>query len=109
MEVNISGHHVVLTDAIKAHVEKRVKRIERHFDHISRIDIVLEVEEKYDHKAEATAHGLNTPIFAESHDEDMYKAIDSLVDKLDRQIIKYKEKLTDHHPHHGGMRKTRGR
>ncbi|HBC56160.1 MAG TPA: hypothetical protein DCZ03_03270 [Gammaproteobacteria bacterium] len=96
MQLNISGHHVDVTDALRDYVENKFERLQRHFDHINNVHVVLSVE-KLVQKAESTMHLNGTEIFANAESSDMYAAIDALVDKLDRQIKKYKEKITDHH------------
>ncbi len=96
MQVNLSGHHIELTDSLRNYVESKCERMERHFDHVTKIEVVLEVV-KQRKKAEANIHVAGADLHAEAVNEDMYAAIDALVDKLDRQIIKHKEKLKDHH------------
>ena len=94
MQLNVTGHHVDLTDALHAYVEEKIGRLERHFEHITNIHVVLTVD-NVRHHAEATAHIKGGEIFAEAQADDLYAAIDALVDKLDRQIIKHKEKVLD--------------
>ncbi|PID43939.1 MAG: ribosomal subunit interface protein [Gammaproteobacteria bacterium] len=94
MQLNISGHHVDLTDALKEYVSNKIKRLERHFDNISNVQVTLSVE-KQRQIAEATMYLSGTDIHATSENEDMYAAIDALSDKLDRQILKHKEKNVD--------------
>lgn len=94
MQLNISGHHVELTPALKDYVSEKLNRLERHFDHISNCQVTLEVD-KVRQIAEATLHVVGGEIHAKAEDEDMYAAIDGLVDKLDRQILKHKEKSVD--------------
>ncbi|MES1926085.1 ribosome-associated translation inhibitor RaiA [Salinisphaera sp. T31B1] len=96
MNLNISGHHVDMTEALREYVATKMDRIERHFDHVIDAEVVLEVE-KLRHKAEATMQVRGATLHAESTQEDMYAAIDSMVDKLDRQTLKHKEKAKDHH------------
>ena len=94
MQLNISGHHVDLTPALKEYVHEKFERLERHFDHISNCQVTLEVE-KQRQMAEATMHVIGGEIHAKAENSDMYAAIDALVDKLDRQILKHKEKTVD--------------
>ncbi|WP_417501081.1 ribosome hibernation promoting factor [Marinobacter sp.] len=94
MQLNISGHHVELTPALKDYVAEKFERLERHFDHISNCQVTLEVD-KVRQIADATLHVVGGEIHAKAESEDMYAAIDGLVDKLDRQIIKHKEKNVD--------------
>jgi putative sigma-54 modulation protein len=96
MQINISGHHIELTDALKGYVSDKLNRLARHFDHITSTQVTLSVE-KSRQKAEATVRFSGGEIFADSIDQDMYAAIDLLVDKLDRQILRHKEKVKDHH------------
>ncbi len=95
MQVNLTGHHVDLTDALRAYVDEKIARLERHFDHVTNVHVILSVE-KLNQKAEATVHIAGADVFADSVHQDMYAAIDALVDKLDRQVIRHKEKLKSH-------------
>ena len=95
MQVNLSGHHVEITDSMRAYVNEKIERLERHFDQALDIHVVLTVE-KMRHRAEATLHVSGGNLHADDVQEDMYAAIDGLVDKLDRQGIKHKEKLKSH-------------
>ncbi len=96
MRINITGHHLKITTALRDYVEKKFARLTRHFDHVINVHVVLTVE-KLTHKAEASLQVSGSKIFANSDNDGMYAAVDSLVDKLDRQIVKHKEKLKDHH------------
>lgn len=95
MQVSITGRHLEVTDSLKAHVEDKISKLKRHFDHVVDVHVILGVE-KMDQKAEATVQVSGATLFAEDHQEDMYVAIDNMVDKLDRQIIKHKEKISAH-------------
>jgi putative sigma-54 modulation protein len=95
MQVNLSGHHVEITDSMRNYVNEKIEKLDRHFDQALDIHIVLTVE-KLRHKAEATLHVSGINLHADDVQEDMYSAIDGLVDKLDRQGKKYKEKLKSH-------------
>lgn len=95
MQINLTGHHVEITDSLRNYVDTKFTKLERHFDHISNVHVILNVE-KLNQKAEATMHLSGAEVFASSEDTDMYAAIDSMVDKLDRQVIKHKEKLKKH-------------
>ena len=90
MQINLTGHHVEITDSLRNYVDTKFSKLERHFDHISNVHVILNVE-KLNQKAEATVHLSGAEVFASSEDSDMYAAIDSMVDKLDRQVIKHKE------------------
>jgi putative sigma-54 modulation protein len=85
-----------MTDALRNYVSSKLERVERHFDHVIDAEVVLEVS-KLLRKAEATVHLSGRTVHAEAEHEDMYAAIDAMVDKLDRQTRKFKEKITDHH------------
>lgn len=96
MQLNLSGHHVNISPALRNYVTTKLRRLERHYDHVTNAHVVLTVE-KLTKKAEATVHVSGGQLFADSKKDDMYAAIDGLVDKLDRQIKRHKEKVTDHH------------
>lgn len=91
MQINISGHHFDLTPAVKDHVSHKFSRLSRHNDKITSTNVILTLD-KLIHKVEATIHISGKDLFANSEAEDLYIAIDLLTDKLDRQLIKYKEK-----------------
>lgn len=95
MNLNISGHHVDMTDALHRYVASKMERIERHFDHVLDTEVVLEVK-KLRHTAGVTMQLRGTKLHAEATEENMYAAIDCMTDKLDRQILRYKEKVSDH-------------
>ena len=95
MQITVSGHHVEVTEPMREYVLSKFERLQRHFDQITNIDVTLIVE-KLVQKAEATVHVSGADIFATANSEDMYAAIDSLSDKLDRQLIKHKEKVRKH-------------
>jgi len=105
MQVTITGHHLEITDALRDYINNKFERLERHFEQVTNIDVILSVE-KLAQKAEATIPVNGNKIFANAEDQDMYAAIDALVDKLDRQIIKRKEKVTDHHRDEGSIKKS---
>ncbi len=100
MQINLSGQHVDVSPALKDYVHNKFERLERHFDHVSNVNVVLTVE-KLRQKAEATVHAAGASLFAEAVNEDMYAAIDALTDKLNRQVTKHKEKLKNHHRNNG--------
>jgi len=91
MQAIISGHHVEVTPALREFINSKLEKLERHFDQISSIKVVLHVE-KLRQKADATIHIAGADVVANAEHDDMYAAIDLLTDKLDRQIIKHKEK-----------------
>ena len=92
MQINITGHQVELTESLKDYVVNRFNKLERHFDHIRNVQVTLSIQKQHQ-IAEATLHISGADIHANSSDEYMYASIDALVDKLDRQILKHKEKL----------------
>ena len=91
MNMNVSGHHLEVTPAIRTYVSAKFERVKRHFDHVIDAHVILSVE-KLLQKAEVTLHVRGKEIHAECINADLYAAIDLLVDKLDRQVIKYKDK-----------------
>ncbi len=95
MQVSITGHHVEVTEALKAYVEEKIGKVKRHFDNVVDVHVILTVE-KLQQKAEATVQLSGAKLYADDTQEDMYAAIDFMVDKLDRQIVKHKEKLQNH-------------
>ncbi|MDE1923577.1 MAG: ribosome-associated translation inhibitor RaiA [Gammaproteobacteria bacterium] len=97
MQLDLSGHHVEITPALRGYVQKKFERISRHFEQLIDVHCVLTIE-KLRHKAEATLMLRGNKIFAEATEGDMYAAIDALTDKLDRSVKKHKEKSGDHHP-----------
>lgn len=99
MQINISGHHLDVTDALRDYVNEKFDRLERHFDHITSIQVILSPEPKT-HKAESKIHLAGGEVFATAEAGDMYAAIDMLTDKLDRQILKHKEKAVSRQQGH---------
>lgn len=104
MNLNITGHHMEVTPAIHDYVNAKLDRVIRHFDNVTSAHVILSVD-KLNHKAEVTLHVKGKDIFADSIESDLYAAIDTLADKLDRQVVKYKEKNSSH-AHEGHKRKT---
>lgn len=92
MQINLTGHHVDITEPLRDYVNQKFDRLERHFDNMTNAHVVLTIE-KLQQIAEAKINLSGGEIFATAQHEDMYAAIDALVDKLDRQVIKHKEKL----------------
>ncbi len=95
MQLNLTGHHMDLTDALRNYVNEKLGRLERYFDKVGNVHVVLSVE-KNRQRAEATMHVNGADLFANSEGDDMYAAIDALSDKLHRQLKKHKEKLSSH-------------
>ena len=94
MQISVSGHHVDVTDSLRNYVETKLDRLERHYDQITNMKVILSVE-KQRQKAESTIRISGGEVYADAESEDLYAAIDMLADKLDRQLIKQKEKVKD--------------
>ncbi len=103
MQINLSGHHVEITEPLREYVTSKLSKLERHFDHVTNAHVVLTVEKQVQ-KAEASVHVSGGVLFADATGQDMYAAIDAMTDKLDRQIRRHKEKLTDHRRSEGGLK-----
>lgn len=101
MNLTISGHHLEITPALRSYVAEKLDRITRHFDQVVDIKVLLTVdkikEKDQRQKAECNIHVKGKDIFAESSHADLYAAVDELADKLDRQVLRYKDKAQDHH------------
>ena len=104
MQLNVTGHHVEITESLRDYVTAKLDKVGRHFDVAKDAHCILTVE-KLRHKAEATVSVSGSKIHAEHTEEDMYAAIDGLADKLERQVRKYKEKMVDHHARDADKRK----
>ena len=96
MNLNITGHHVEVTPAIRDYVTGKLDRVIRHFDNVTSVGVILSVE-KLRQKAEVTVHVPGKDMHVEESGDDLYAAIDTMFDKLDRQVQKYKQKVQDHH------------
>lgn len=107
MNLTISGHHLEITPALRSYVTSKLDRISRHFDQMVDIKVLLTVNNKTEkdlrQKAECNIHVKGKDIFAESSHSDLYAAVDELADKLDRQVLRHKTKVQDHH-HESGKR-----
>ena len=101
MNLTISGHHLEITPALNNYVKTKLDRITRHFDQVVDIKVLLTVEKQKEkerrQRAEVTLHVKGRDIFVESANEDLYAAIDQLMDKLDRQVVRHKDRIQDHH------------
>lgn len=104
MQITVTGHQMDVTEPLRNYVAEKIGRLQRHFDNMTTGNIVLHVE-KNRHKAEATIHAKGVTLHADAEDGDMYAAIDSLADKLDRQVLKHKEKTTSHHRNDTALKK----
>jgi putative sigma-54 modulation protein len=94
MNLQLTGHHVEITPSIRDYVLAKLERINRHFEQVIDVKVIMSVQ-KLDQMIEATVHLSGKDIHVACHDADMYAAIDALVDKLDRQIIKHKDKFEE--------------
>ncbi len=104
MNLTITGHHLDVTPALRGYVEDKLKRVTRHFDNVIDVGVILSVD-KLQQKAEANVHVSGKALYAEAVDADLYAAIDALSDRLDRQIVKHKEKTGDVHREAGGLKR----
>ena len=91
MHLTLTGHHLEITPALRDYITSKLERLQRHFDHVLDVSVILSVE-KQSQRIEATVHLKGKEIFVETRHDDMYAAVDSLIDTLDRQVIRYKEK-----------------
>jgi len=96
MQINITGHHIEVTPALRAYVSEKLQRISRHFDHVISIDVILKLE-NHQKQAEGNVYAAGKTLFAQDSKNDMYAAIDGLADKLDKQVRRYKDRLRGHH------------
>jgi putative sigma-54 modulation protein len=103
MNLQLTGHHLEITPALRDYVQNKLTRISNHFDHVIDVKVTMSVE-KLAQKVEATLHVPGNDLHAECADENMYSAIDMLTDKLDRQVLKHKEKHGDHHKTNGAVK-----
>jgi putative sigma-54 modulation protein len=94
MNLNVSGHHLEVTSAIRAYLQSKLERVTRHFDHVIDAHVILTVN-KLRQKAEVTLRVRGKDLHCESEQDDLYAAIDLLVDKLDRQLLRYKDRRYD--------------
>ncbi|MDP3618088.1 MAG: ribosome-associated translation inhibitor RaiA [Rhodoferax sp.] len=99
--LTISGHHLEVTPSLRSYVTGKLDRIVRHFDQVVDVKVLLTVEKQKEkegrQRAECNIHVKGTDMFAESSHADLYAAVDELVDKLDRQVVRHKDRLQDHH------------
>ena len=101
MNLTISGHHLDVTPALRSYVTNKLDRISRHFDQVVDVKVILTVENQKEkerrQRAECNIHVKGNDLFAESSHHDLYAAVDELVDKLDRQVVRHKTRLQNHH------------
>jgi putative sigma-54 modulation protein len=103
MNLQLTGHHLEVTPALRDYIASKLSKISNHFDHVIDIKVTLSVE-KLSQKVEATVHVPGNDLHAECSNENMYSAIDLLADKLDRQVLRFKEKISDHHKANGAVK-----
>jgi len=103
MNLHLTGHHLEVTPALREYVQSKLERVTNHFDQVIDVKVTLSVE-KLKQKVEATLHVPGNDLHAECSDDNMYSAIDLLADKLDRQVLKHKEKHNDHHRANGALK-----
>ncbi len=96
MQIDITGHHVEVTPALRAYVTEKLQKLVKHFDQVISVHVVLNVE-KLEHRADATVNAAGKALVATHTASDMYASIDGMVDKLDRQVRRYKGRITEHH------------
>ncbi|OHX13287.1 ribosome hibernation-promoting factor, HPF/YfiA family [Chromobacterium sphagni] len=101
MNLKVTGLHLEVTPSLREYIESKLERITRHVDHVIDISVTLSVD-KLVQKAEVNVHLSGKDIHIEASEADLYAAIDLLMDKLDRQVLKYKEKLTEHRAQSSG-------
>ena len=101
MNLTISGHHLEVTPALREYVQTKLERVTRHFDQVVDVNVLLTVEKLTEkerrQKAEVTLRVKGRDIFVEQAADDLYAAIDQLMDKLDRQVVRHKDRLQEHH------------
>lgn len=103
MNLQLTGHHLEITPALRDYITSKLLRVSNHFDHVIDVKVTLSVE-KLAQKVEATLHVPGNDLHAACADENMYSAIDMLADKLDRQVVKHKETRRDHHKTNGAVK-----
>jgi len=96
VQLTISGRHVDVTDALRSHVEERIEHLQKYFDRITRVDVILSVE-KFRHRAEVTLHGNHMVAHADEVTDDMYASIDRAAHVIEKRVRRYKERLKRHH------------
>lgn len=99
MKVMITGRHMEMTDALKAYVENSLGKVKAHFDKVIDVDVVLDIE-KHRHIAEVNLHANGIRIHSRESSSDMYASVDSVIDKIEKQVRKYKDRIIKHKPRH---------
>ena len=103
MQITVSGRQMEVTESLRNYAAEKIGRVQKHFDHLTTGTVVLQVEKNL-HKADVTLHAKGATLAASAQAQDMYAAIDQMADKLDRQVLKHKEKLVDHHRNEGSIK-----
>lgn len=106
MQISISGQQLAVTAPLRSYISDKLEKIARHFDHVTTTNVVLQVQ-KTRHVVEATINAKGAVLHANAEAEDMYAAIDALTNKLDRQVLKHKERSGDHRRQDGGLKKQK--
>ena len=97
MNIKITGRHMDLSDALKAYIENALKKVKAHFDKVIDVDVVLDVE-KHRHIAEVNLHANGVRIHSKEASSDMYASVDAVLEKLEKQARKYKDRINRHQP-----------
>ena len=108
MQITVSGRQIDVTESLRDYASEKMGRVQKHFDNMTTMNVVLQVE-KERHLAEVTLHAKGATLAASAEAGDMYSAIDELADKLDRQVLKHKEKLVNHHRDQGSPKRAQSR
>ena len=107
MNLTISGHHLEVTPALRSYVASKLERVTRHFDQVVDVKVLLTVEKQKEkekrQRAECNIHVKGCDLFAETAHADLYAAVDELMDKMDRQVVRHKDRLQNHH--HGAVKR----
>jgi len=101
MNLTISGHHLDVTPALRGYVTSKLERVTRHYEDVVDVKVILTVEKQKEkqlrQRAECSIHVKGNEMFAESAHADLYAAVDDLMDKLDRQVVRHKDRVQNHH------------
>lgn len=100
MQVTVKAKHLTLTDALKEYARSKLSRLQKYFDHLLSADVTLTTERNF-HVVDVTVHANGVTLRGEERSDNMYSSIDQVIDKLERQVRKRKEKLKEHHKSNG--------
>ncbi|MDY6967174.1 MAG: ribosome-associated translation inhibitor RaiA [Spirochaetota bacterium] len=95
MNIEITGRHMEISNSLREYTEKKFKKIDKYFHHFADIHIIMYIE-KFDHIVEAIINGNGGKFYAVEKANDMYSSIDKLIHKVEKQLVRYKEKHFDH-------------